>query len=115
MRKRLALLALGLSALAQEVAVYPGFAEVKEPVDLPAAWVYLAGEKLGRILPGSLRLLGVEETERVFQGSAVLFRYRGRGRRRSATSTRGFPGRSSTPWTEPPSPPGPASSWKGRP
>jgi len=81
MRKRLALLALGLSALAQEVAVYPGFAEVKEPVDLPpAAWVYLAGEKLGRILPGSLRLLGVEETERVFQGSAVLFRYRGEGK-----------------------------------
>ena len=32
MRKHLALLALalGLSALAQEVAVYPGFAEVKE-------------------------------------------------------------------------------------
>ena len=81
MRKRLALLALGLSALAQEVAVYPGFAEVKEPVDLPpAAWVYLAGEKLGRIIPGSLRLLGVEETERVFQGSDVLFRYRGEGK-----------------------------------
>ena len=83
MRKHLALLALalGLSALAQEVAVYPGFAEVKEPVDLPpAAWVYLAGEKLVRILPGSLRLLGVEETERVFQGSAVLFRYRGEGK-----------------------------------
>ena len=83
MRKHLALLALalGLSALAQEVAVYPGFAEVQAPVDLPpAAWVYLAGEKLVRILPGSLRLLGVEETERVFQGSAVLFRYRGEGK-----------------------------------
>ncbi|MGC8877561.1 hypothetical protein [Thermus sp.] len=81
MKKSLALLALGLSALAQEVAVYPGFAEVKEPVDLPAgAWVFLAGEKFSRILPGSLRLIGVEETERVFQGSAVLFRYRGEGK-----------------------------------
>ncbi len=81
MRRALALFLLGLSALAQEVVVYPGFAEVKEPVDLPpSAWAYLAGEKLSRILPGSLRLLGVEETERVFQGSAVLFRYRGEGK-----------------------------------
>jgi len=81
MRRALALFFLGLSALAQEVVVYPGFAEVKEPVDLPpSAWAYLAGDKLSRILPGSLRLLGVEETERVFQGSAVLFRYRGEGK-----------------------------------
>ncbi len=35
MRRALALFFLGLSALAQEVVVYPGFAEVKEPVDLP--------------------------------------------------------------------------------
>ncbi|MCS6869621.1 MAG: DUF4139 domain-containing protein [Thermus sp.] len=81
MRKALALLALALPALAQEVTVYPGFAEVKEAVVLPpSAWVYLAGEKLARIPPGSLRLLGVEEEERVYQGTAVLFRYRGEGK-----------------------------------
>jgi len=80
MRKALALLWLGLGALAQEVVVYPGFAEVKEPVHLPpSTWVYLAGEKLARIVPGSLRLLGVEEEERLYQGGAVLFRYRGEG------------------------------------
>ncbi|WP_114313118.1 hypothetical protein [Thermus caldifontis] len=80
MRKLLALFLLGLSALAQEVAVYPSFAEVKEPVILPpSAWAYLAGEKLSRMVPGSLRLLGVEETERVYQGTAVLFRYQGEG------------------------------------
>ncbi|MFN4073222.1 MAG: hypothetical protein ACK4G4_07395 [Thermus sp.] len=71
---------LGILAWAQEVVVYPGFAEVKEPVVLPpSAWVYLAGERLSRIAPGSLRLLGVEERERVFQGTTVLFRYRGEG------------------------------------
>lgn len=81
MRKALAFCLLGLFSLAQEVVVYPGFAEVKEPLDLPpSAWVFLAGEKLTRILPGSLRLLGVEERERVFQGGAVLFRYRGEGK-----------------------------------
>ncbi|WP_038055062.1 hypothetical protein [Thermus amyloliquefaciens] len=80
MKKLLALSLLSLSALAQEVVVYPGFAEVKEPVLLPpSAWVYLAGEKLSRMVPGSLRLLGVEETGRVLQGTAVLFRYRGEG------------------------------------
>lgn len=80
MKKPVFLLFLGLLALAQEVVVYPGFAEVKAPVVLPpAAWVYLAGEKLSRTAPGSLRLLGVEEVERVYQGSAVLFRYRGEG------------------------------------
>ncbi|WP_135257272.1 hypothetical protein [Thermus caldilimi] len=80
MKQLLALFSLGLLALAQEVVVYPGFAEVKEPVVLPpSAWVYLAGEKLGRIVPGSLRLVGVEETERVYQGTAVLFRYLGEG------------------------------------
>ncbi|GAA5333984.1 MULTISPECIES: DUF4139 domain-containing protein [Thermus] len=81
MRKLAALGLFLLGALAQEVVVYPGFAEVKEPVLLPpSAWVYLAGEKLGRMVPGSLRLLGVEEEERLFQGTAVLFRYRGEGR-----------------------------------
>uniref|UniRef100_A0A7C2C1D6 DUF4139 domain-containing protein n=1 Tax=Thermus islandicus TaxID=540988 RepID=A0A7C2C1D6_9DEIN len=80
MRKALALLFLGLVALGQEVVVYPGFAEVKEPVVLPpSTWVYLAGERLARIPQGSLRLLGVEEAERVYQGGAVLFRYRGEG------------------------------------
>ncbi|WP_117237759.1 hypothetical protein [Thermus sediminis] len=79
MRKSLALLFLSL-ALAQEVVVYPGFAEIKEPVVLPpSTWVYLAGDKLSRIPQGSLRLLGVEEVERVYQGGAVLFRYRGEG------------------------------------
>jgi len=77
MRKALALLFLGL-ALAQEVVVYPGFAEIQEPVVLPpAAWVFLGGERLSRIPQGSLRLLGVEEVERVYQGGVVLFRYRG--------------------------------------
>ena len=81
MKRALAFLLLGLSALAQEVVVYPGFAEVKEPLELPpSSWVYLAGEKLSRIVPGSLRLLGVEEVERVYQGSTVLFRYRGEGK-----------------------------------
>ncbi len=81
MRKPVFLLFLGLLALAQEVVVYPGFAEVKEPVLLPpGAWVYLAGERLARMAPGSLRLLGVEELERVYQGTAVLFRYRGEGK-----------------------------------
>lgn len=71
---------LGALAWAQEVVVYPGFAEVKEPVLLPpSAWVYLAGEKLSRMAPGSLRLLGVEEKERINQGTAVLFRYQGEG------------------------------------
>jgi len=80
MKQLLALFSLGLLALAQEVVVYPGFAEVKEPVVLPpGAWVYLAGEKLSRMAPGSLRLLGVEEVERIYQGSAVLFRYQGEG------------------------------------
>ncbi len=79
MKKAFALLFLGL-ALAQEVVVYPDFAEIKEPVVLPpSAWIYLAGERLSRIPQGSLRLLGVEEVERVYQGSAVLFRYRGEG------------------------------------
>jgi len=79
MRKAFALLFLGL-ALAQEVVVYPGFAEIQEPVVLPpAAWVFLGGERLSRIPQGSLRLLGVEEVERVYQGGAVLFRYRGEG------------------------------------
>lgn len=83
MRKALALLWLGLGALAQEVVVYSGFAEVKEPVHLPpSTWVYLAGEKLAKIVPGSLRLLGVEEEERLYQGGAVLFRYRGEGEAR---------------------------------
>ncbi|WP_227647810.1 hypothetical protein, partial [Klebsiella pneumoniae] len=45
----------------------------------PSAWVYLAGEKLSRMAPGSLRLLGVEEKERINQGTAVLFRYQGEG------------------------------------
>ncbi|WP_298631148.1 hypothetical protein, partial [uncultured Thermus sp.] len=50
------------------------------PVVLPpSAWAYLAGERLSRMVPGSLRLLGVEETERVYQGTAVLFRYQGEG------------------------------------
>ena len=80
MRKTFALLFLSLAALAQEVVVYPGFAEIKEPVVLPpSAWVYLVGDRLSRIPQGSLRLLGVEETERVYQGGAVLFRYRGEG------------------------------------
>ncbi|GAB5602834.1 hypothetical protein FJNA_13590 [Thermus sp. FJN-A] len=83
MRKALVLPVLALLAWAQEVVVYPGFAEVKEPVVLPpSAWVYLAGERLSRMVPGSLRLLGVEEVERVYQGSAVLFRYRGEGEAR---------------------------------
>jgi len=34
MRKTLALLLLGL-AMAQEVVVYPGYAEIREPVVLP--------------------------------------------------------------------------------
>jgi hypothetical protein len=79
MRKTLALLFLGL-AMAQEVVVYPGYAEIREPVVLPpSAWVFMGGEKLAKIPQGSLRLLGVEETERVYQGGAVLFRYRGEG------------------------------------
>ncbi|GLV48154.1 hypothetical protein TJA_13100 [Thermus sp. LT1-2-5] len=81
MRKLAALGLFLLWALAQEVVVYPGFAEIKEPVLLPpSAWVYLAGEKLSRMVPGSLRLLGVEEEERLFQGTTVLFRYRGEGK-----------------------------------
>ncbi|GAA6761463.1 MAG: hypothetical protein WHT26_03180 [Thermus sp.] len=80
MRKALALLLLGLAALAQEVTVYPGFAEVKEPLTLPpSAWVYLGGERLEKTVPGSLRLLGVEEVERLYRPGAVFFRYRGEG------------------------------------
>ncbi|WP_243027945.1 DUF4139 domain-containing protein [Thermus albus] len=80
MKRLLALVLLSLSTLAQEVVVYPGFAEIKEPVVLPpGAWVYLGGERLTRVVPGSFRLLGVEEIERVYQGGAVLFRYQGEG------------------------------------
>jgi hypothetical protein len=44
MRKTLALLFLGL-AMAQEVVVYPGYAEIREPVVLPpSAWVFMGGE-----------------------------------------------------------------------
>ncbi|MDM7324005.1 MAG: hypothetical protein P3W93_003240 [Thermus sp.] len=80
MKRLLALVLLSLSTVAQEVVVYPGFAEIKEPVVLPpGAWVYLGGERLNRVVPGSFRLLGVEEIERVHQGGAVLFRYKGEG------------------------------------
>lgn len=80
MRKALSLLFLGLIALAQEVTVYPGFAEIKEPLRLPpSAWVYLGGERLEKTVPGSLRLLGVVEEERFYRPGAVFFRYRGEG------------------------------------
>jgi len=116
MRKLVALGLFLLGAWAQEVVVYPGFAEVKEPVVLPpSAWVYLAGEKLARMVPGSLRLLGVEEEERLFQGTAVLFRYRGEGRAWLRYLYTGLSGEVFYTSRRAGSPPGPGFGWRGRP
>ncbi|MER3537066.1 MAG: hypothetical protein C4301_06145 [Thermus sp.] len=83
--KTLSLLGLALLVplgLAQTVTVYPGFAEVKEPVTLPEPpWTFLAPEGLlESLLPGSLRLLGVEEEARRFAPGGVVFYYRKGGR-----------------------------------
>jgi hypothetical protein len=80
--RTLALLALLASALAQTVTVYPGFAEVKEPLTLPrSSWTFLAPEGLlESLIPGSLALLGVEEEARRWAPGGVVFFYKGEGK-----------------------------------
>lgn len=84
-------LALGLGlALSQQAFVYTGFAEVHETVKLPGgSWTWFPDEALaGSLVDGTVRLLGVEETRRVWRGGAVTFYYRGSGTARLAYITR---------------------------
>ena len=69
-------------ALAQTVTVYSGFAEVREPVNLPSSsWTLLAPEGLlESLVPGSLALFGVEEEARRWAPGGVVFFYKGQGR-----------------------------------
>ncbi|HGY09125.1 MAG TPA: hypothetical protein ENK37_03585, partial [Oceanithermus profundus] len=80
---------LGL-ALGQQAFVYAGFAEVHEPVELPGgSWTWFPDEALaGSLVDGTVRLLGVEETRRLWRGGAVTFFYKGAGSARLAYLTR---------------------------
>ncbi|WP_287372556.1 hypothetical protein [Oceanithermus sp.] len=85
----LTVLGLGFAA-AQQAFVYNGFAEIHEPVRLPAAsWTWFPDAELsGSLVDGTVRLLGVEETRRVWRGGAVTFFYEGAGAAQLAYLTR---------------------------
>ncbi|ADR36198.1 hypothetical protein Ocepr_0741 [Oceanithermus profundus DSM 14977] len=85
----LAVLGLGFAA-AQQAFVYTGFAEIHEPIRLPAAsWTWFPDAELsGSLVDGTVRLLGVEETRRVWRGGAVIFFYEGAGAAQLAYLTR---------------------------
>ncbi|WP_457632295.1 hypothetical protein [Oceanithermus desulfurans] len=85
----LAVLGLGFAA-AQQAFVYTDFAEVHEPVELPGgSWTWFPDEALaGSLVDGTVRLLGVEETRRLWRGGAVTFFYRGAGSAQLAYLTR---------------------------
>ncbi len=71
--------------------LYPGFAEVHEEVALPEeSWTWFPGKDLApSLVDGTVRLLGVEETRRVWRGDAVTFHYLGAGPAQLAYLTRG--------------------------
>lgn len=71
--------------------LYPGFAEVHEEITLPeGSWTWFLGKDLAPLLvDGTVRLLGVEETRRVWRGDAVTFHYLGAGQAQLAYLTRG--------------------------
>lgn len=89
-------LSLGIS-LAQEATVYRGFAEVRQPVTLPAGtWTWEPSQAVVQsLIAGTLELSGVEELSRLVQvlpPSSPLAAYRGKkvqfyweGRWREAT------------------------------
>ncbi len=58
--------------LAQEATVYRGFAELRQPLNLPPAeWVWEPSEALFQsLVPGSLRMLGVTERSRQIEPPA---------------------------------------------
>ncbi len=58
--------------LAQEATVYRGFAELRQPLNLPPAeWVWEPSEALFQsLVPGSLRMLGVTERSRQIEPTA---------------------------------------------
>jgi len=82
-------LAVGLAS-AQEAFVYPGFAEVHEPVGLPGgSWTWFPDADLaGSLVDGTVRLLGVDELRRVWRNGTVTFYYRGSGDAQLAYLTR---------------------------
>ncbi len=91
----LAVLALG-SALADgagtRVVLYRGFAEVVRPVAVKdGVWVWNPGEAAP--VPGTLRLFGLVERKRVWQGDAVVFFTEGSGPARLGYLTRALSGR----------------------
>lgn len=86
-------LVLGIS-LAQEATVYRGFAELRQPVTLPAgSWTWEPSQAVLRsLIAGTLELSGVEESSRLvqvlpqssplsaYQGKKVQFYWEGRWR-----------------------------------
>ncbi len=71
------------AALAQEATVYRGFAELRQPLNLPPAeWVWEPSEVLFQsLVPGTLRMLGVAERSRQIESPAqpnVLAAYVGK-------------------------------------
>lgn len=88
MPRTLALAVLLALAWAQAVVtLYPSFAEVRIPLDLPPA-PYLLPLPEG-LIPGSLELLGVEEEARFYTPNGVAFRYKGQGRAQLRYLTQG--------------------------
>jgi hypothetical protein len=61
-------------ALAQDSVIYRGFAELRQPVNLPAgAWTWAPGQNLFQsLVPGTLKLSGVIEQSRQIQTTAVI-------------------------------------------
>ena len=80
----------GAVAMAQVGYLYPGFAEVHEPLNLPPDnWTWFPDQALaGSLVDGTVRLLGVEELRRVWRGGAVTFFYQGGGAAELAYLTR---------------------------
>ncbi|WP_457628995.1 hypothetical protein [Oceanithermus sp.] len=82
-------LVVGLTS-SQEAFIYPGFAEVHEPVRLSGgSWTWFPEADLaGSLVDGTVRLLGVDELRRVWRNGAVTFYYRGSGDAQLAYLTR---------------------------
>ncbi len=81
-----------MPVLAQTAYLYPGFAELHQPVTLPQGqWTWFPDKTLaGLLVDGTVRLLGVREERRLWRGSAITFYYEGSGEAQLAYLTRGL-------------------------